>query len=200
MLAACIFEQKIRDVPLDILKLPYPIELGWRSYKTCSTTISKEKASCLGVLCWLCEWKQQHDGGIVSSHYRNDFGKLRERENTHKKSKIVVKQSLILIQKNSFLRRRMQKYVCDIVCVTKRATNLASTITKLILNEMFEIFTVNERKQTFFAGFWFVFEWLASKTSPYLFFFFFVHLTKWQHSSHTTNKLICKTNIIISSS
>ena len=43
MLAACIFEQTIRDVPLDILKLPYAIELGWRSYKTCPTTISKEE-------------------------------------------------------------------------------------------------------------------------------------------------------------
>ena len=84
--------------------------------------------------------------------------KLRERENTHKKSKIVVKQSLILIQKNPFLGRRMQKYVCDIVCVTKRATNLASTITKLILNEMFEIFTMNEGKQIFSSGFCFVLE------------------------------------------
>ena len=34
MLAACIFEQKIRYVPLDISKLPYAIELAWRSYKT----------------------------------------------------------------------------------------------------------------------------------------------------------------------
>ena len=33
----------------------------------------------------------------------------------------------------------MQKYVGDIVCVPKRATNLASTITKLVLNGMFDI-------------------------------------------------------------
>ena len=43
MLAACIFEQNIRVVPLDISKLPYAIDLGWLSYKTCPTTMSKEE-------------------------------------------------------------------------------------------------------------------------------------------------------------
>ena len=43
MMVTCIFEQKIRDVPLDISKLPRALEVGWYTFKTCPITISREE-------------------------------------------------------------------------------------------------------------------------------------------------------------
>ena len=43
MLANCIFEQENHDVLLNVKKLPQASEVGWRSFKRCPMTMSKEE-------------------------------------------------------------------------------------------------------------------------------------------------------------